>query len=243
MLEKLLARLAEVDSKVAELRAKLGLDAEGNPLSAGVPLVGDSGTDRGDVIWVWAHDVNVEPGRVYRYRISVVIYNPLFARKLSLVEDQKHLAESLVKVIEPSEWSEPVIVDPPLRMLASRALPEGLGDNSGRLGYGEAVAEVWRFHDGQWWSRSFTVQPGDVLGGVGLPDGVTPGSGEGNAAPVDFTTDWFVVDIVGRPDATRADTRNGRGARLVLQHVADDRVIVLDPVTDAAKRRPNEAAL
>ncbi|MCH2133455.1 MAG: hypothetical protein MK116_06875 [Phycisphaerales bacterium] len=240
------SRIDDLDRQIAKLREELGLtdddqfgDDSSDSTDAASTAPGVRIVDESNEIWVWAYDVSIEPGKTYRYRLVLVVYNPLFARKLSLVEEQKHLSESLIKVVDASEWSDPIRAQPPLRVLASRAVPSGLGNNSGRLGYGEAVAEVWRFHRGQWYSRSFTVQPGDVIGRAGVPDGDSTST----VGPVDFSTGWYVVDIIPRSDATRSETRLGKGARVVLQNVADDRVITIDPVEDVSKLRPGEGAL
>ena len=163
-----------------------------------------------------------------------MVYNPLFARKLSLVKEQESLAESMVKRVDASEWSEPCTVLPSLQVLAVRAMPSGYEGNSGRLGYGEGTAEVWRFYDGQWWPRKFSIQPGDVIGGIAPPDGVEP---EGTD-PIDFSTEWFVVDIMPRIGATKSDSRYGKGAKIIIQNMNDGSRVMIDPLADEAKQRP-----
>ncbi|MBG81059.1 MAG: hypothetical protein CMJ39_10195 [Phycisphaerae bacterium] len=235
-------RLAQSEAKIASYRQELGLDQDGNEIeteSGGEVQVEENPLDQTDEIWVWAHDITAEMGHTYRYRVSVVIYNPLFARKLSLVEEQKHLAESLIKVVDSSVWSEPLTAQPPLRVLASSAIPASAGANTGRLGYGQATAEVRRFYGGQWWSNTFKVQPGDVVGHPGYPEGLT----SADMDPVDFSTGWYVVDVVPRIDATGVEIRGGKGARIVLQHLEDDRIMVIDPQVDSGDVDPEEAAL
>jgi hypothetical protein len=100
------------------------------------------------------------------------------------------------------------------------------------------VAEVRRFYGGQWLSRTFTVQPGDVIGRASLPDGQA-NSGMG---PVDFSTGWYVVDVVQIPGARASDLRSGRGAKVVLQNLTDDRVMVIDPTSKLSKSRPDQGS-
>ena len=188
--------------------------------------------------WVWAYDITAQAGRTYRYRVALEVYNPLFARKLSLVEEQEYLAESMVKLIDASEWSEPVTVVPSLQVLAVRAMPSGYDENSGRLGYGEAMAEVWRFYDGQWWPRRFSIQPGDIIGGMASPDGQDPDG----ADPIDFSTEWFVVDIMPRIGASTTDSRYGKGAKIIIQNMNNGSRMIIDPVEDATKQRPESSA-
>ena len=74
---------------------------------------------------------------------------------------------------------------------------------------------------------------------MGLPEGFS----SEDMDPVDFSTGWYVVDVVPRIDATRSETRLGRGARIVLQNLEDDRIIVIDPLEDSGDADDEEAAL
>ena len=65
-----------------------------------------------------------------------------------------------------SDWSEPVRVEPFVRYYITRAVPSGFGAASGNLGFGQAEAEVFRFHDSRWHNQTFPLQPGDRIGGV-----------------------------------------------------------------------------
>ncbi|MDG2423245.1 MAG: hypothetical protein P8M22_04635 [Phycisphaerales bacterium] len=188
--------------------------------------------------WIWGYDITANPGSTYRYRVNLVVYNPLFARKLSLVEEQQHLAESLLMIVDSSEWSEPITMEPPLQIMAVRAVPSGQAENSGRLGFGEATAEVWRFHAGRWWPRRFSLQPGDVIGGLEMPE--LDYAVEG-MEPLDFSTQWYVVDVVPRMGATRSDTRLGKGAMVLIQKVNGTEIIRIDPDVDTLKPRPDQA--
>lgn len=189
--------------------------------------------------WIWGYDINATPGSTYRYRVKLVVYNPLFARKLSLVEEQQHLAESLLTVVDSSEWSDPIMMEPPLQIMAVRAVPSGLAEISGRLGYGEATAEVLRFHSGEWWSRKFTVQPGDLIGRLEVPDGESTEDMD----PLDFSTSWYVVDVVPRMGASRSDTRLGKGALVLIQNMDGDQILRIDPLVDNRKPRPGDEAM
>tara|TARA_B100001059_G_scaffold17056_1_gene14030 strand:+ start:1754 stop:3598 length:1845 start_codon:yes stop_codon:yes gene_type:complete len=233
------AKIKRLKEEIEELRKELGLDDEPEEDSGKADVQeGQEGDAADSTGWVWGYDITAQPGRTYRYRVALAVYNPLFARKLSLVKEQESLAESMIKLIDSSEWSEPVTVVPSLQVLAVRAMPSGYDANSGRLGYGEATAEVWRFYEGQWWPRRFSIQPGDVIGGIAPPDGVEP---EGTD-PIDFSTNWFVVDIMPRIGASKTDSRYGKGAKIIIQNMNNGSRMMIDPIEDAAKQRPETTA-
>ncbi|MBG83254.1 MAG: hypothetical protein CMJ40_01765 [Phycisphaerae bacterium] len=237
------ARIDRLKKDVLKLKQELGLDEDPDEAS------GEENTTKEDepekdapeaTGWVWAYDITAQSGRTYRYRTAVSVYNPLFARKLSLVKEQESLAESMVKLVDASDWSEPFTVVPSLQVLAVRAMPSGYEANSGRLGYGEATAEVWRFYQGQWWPRLFSIQPGDVIGGIAPPDGSGQEGQEGQDA-IDFSTQWFVVDIMPRIGASKSDSRYGKGAKIIIQNMENGSRMMIDPVVDAGKQRPGDA--
>jgi hypothetical protein len=182
------------------------------------------------IINIWAHDLSVVPGKTYRYRMTVEVYNPLFARKPELPEAQKSLADQFVLVSEPSDWTQPLVVEPPLRLFVTNAQPPNIGALGG-IGVGSAVAEVFRFHNGRWWQESFRVQPGDRIGGEKAAKG---------GSAVDYTTDWFVLDVVEVLSADRSELERNFGATVVLQSLnAPETTTIRSPRDDyaSAERR------
>lgn len=234
-LKRLQDQIDAIQAELAEDQAKQEADQTDGTIETDESL--DAEPELLDTRWIWGYDIQAHSGSTYRYRVTLVVYNPLFARKLSLVEEQQHLAESLVTVVDSSEWSDPVTVMPPLQILAVRAVPSGQAENSGRLGYGEATAEVWRFHGGRWWPRKFPLQPGDSIGHLDTPenDDIDP-----DMDPLNFATEWYVVDVVPSMGATRSDTRLGRGAKIVIQKLDGSEVITIDPRVDSLKPKPDQ---
>lgn len=159
-------------------------------------------------LWIWAHDLEVEPGRAYEYRISAVVYNPLFAKSLSLPESQRELASKVSLTSLPGEWSAPYRVRRPTRAYVLRATASGQGRGiAGPLGLGIAQVEVYRFYDGQWHRSKQTLQPGDEVG-------VTEESADGST--MDYATGWYVIDIIADPLASSEYADSGRGAIVLL---------------------------
>ncbi len=217
-------RLAKVD---AELK-RLGEQApEQEEPKVEAPVVVEK---EPEIINIWAHDLSVVPGKTYRYRMTVEVYNPLFARKPELPEAQKSLADQFVLVSESSDWTQPLVVEPPLRLFVTNAQPPNTGALGG-IGVGSAVAEVFRFHNGRWWQESFRVQPGDRIGGEKAAKG---------GSAVDYTTDWFVLDVVEVLAPDRSELERNFGATVVLQSLnAPETTTVRSPRDDyaSAERR------
>jgi len=177
----------------------------------------------GDEILVWSHDITVEPGRTYRYRVNVSVYNPFFGKKRSLLASQESLAQAFTLDSPPSKWSRPVRIYPLQRVFIIGASTRGAAVQ----GFGRATAEVYRFYDGIQWVEKFQVAPGGVVGGVKdvrLPDGTV--------REIDFSTSFFVLDIVADHDTGGP----GRGrptrpqARVLLQDLVDPQIVEMrDP--------------
>lgn len=167
--------------------------------------------ERLDDLLIWGHDINIQPGRTYRYRFVVEIFNPLFLRGNELLPAQRHLAEQFTLASAASEWSAPIVADPPLRLFVTNAKP--VGTALGQLPAGTASAEVFRFRDGRWWQESFTVQPGERIGGV-----------KGRQSTIDYSTDWFVLDVLPDISADQNELAQGLGAIVLLQSLSEDGV-------------------
>lgn len=170
-----------------------------------------------DELVVWGHDINVQPGKTYRYRFTIEIYNPLFARKNDLIPAQQGMADKFTLASKTSEWSQPITAQPPLRLFITAARPAGQTVGIGAGTMGSAAAEVYRFRDGRWWREGFNLQPGDRIGGMRSP------SRPGDKTPtIDYSTDWFVLDIVQDIGADQNAISQGLGAMVLLQSLSDE---------------------
>lgn len=172
------AQLKRIESEIARIEADLGAAApkEGAPAAAPPSLASK------DELLVWGHDLEVEPGKTYQYRCRVRVYNPFFARKNMLVEEQQDLglADRVALESPVSPWSGEIRVSQSLRCFLTRAT---VGDGTGNLG--SARFEVYRLVDGKWRVSDVSVQPGER---IGRPDAKNGG--------IDFTTDYYVIDVV-----------------------------------------------
>ena len=169
-------------SDIAAIEKELGVEpsvSSASPAAAKpVPL------SAMDEFLVWAHDMEVIPGQEYQYRCVAKVYNPFFGKGNQLVRDQDASGISSVFTLDSvaSEWSSPVTVLPKVRFFVSRS---STGDG-GMLGAGSAQLVIFVLQDGRWREENFSVVPGDRIGGIKQKDG----------KDINFTTDYFLVDVV-----------------------------------------------
>ncbi|HMB95428.1 MAG TPA: hypothetical protein VKK61_05265, partial [Tepidisphaeraceae bacterium] len=128
------------------------------------------------VIVCWANDDTVQPGHVYRYRITYKIKNPLFATVN--IAKNVNLTKTIALISEPSEWSANVEVPSIIKFWIVRS-PSSRGI---------VPIQIFRWHEGESKAKIFDVSPGDS---IGLKEG-----------DIDYTTGWTVVDV-GEDPRTR----------------------------------------
>lgn len=236
-------KLKELDAKIARFESELkalapDMKVEG-AAGGGIDLAGDQ------PVLVWAHDIGVQPGTTYRYRAIVDVYNPFFARGRQLVKAQAGLSDKIAMESLRSEWSKPVDVTPPVAFFVTRAIP-----GEGPLGLGSARVEVYRLHDGKWRREEFSVSPGDRIGRasdsarVAASKEVVAGEAKGGgkddkdaataaSGPIDFSTDWYIVDVVEDNTAERRPSSDQRTALVVIQKLdGQGRVEIRDPARE-----------
>ena len=182
-IRKLEDQLKEIEFDLEEQRSKKGeLLGENMPHSnlSGGDLVAPSDVkDNAYKIGVWAHDLTVEPGITYRYRLRVRVLNPLF-RQQRLTERQKSEHYNRLSLdSHATVWSKPVHIDPRLQFFVVGA------DRSMR----QATVEVYCMFNGQRQVEAFKVAPGDTIGGTVH----WPLNGELQA--VNMQIDALVVDV------------------------------------------------
>jgi len=208
-------RVARLSTEVSRTEAEIGRLAPGS-------VVADAGGSsmpdvmRDESLLAWTHDLEVEPDSTYRYRARVEVYNPFFARTNQLVVEQQSLADPFTLASAVGPWSEPVTVAPPVSFFVTRATP---GD--GALGLGSATVEVFAFRDGRRQVQSFSVSPGDPIGRRTEARRAERGAGE-----VDFSTGWFVIDVVEDPARDRVTAGDrARGVTVLVGRMDSPEVI------------------
>jgi hypothetical protein len=119
---------------------------------------------------VWSHDLTVEPGATYRYRVRYAVNNPLFGRERSLGSEDPDLV-ALAKqplVLSPwTDWTAPVAVGRESYFFVTSAREEGALNQRTAA----ATAEVYRMFYGYYRKHTITLTPGDpVQGEFRLPE-------------------------------------------------------------------------
>ena len=170
--------------------------------------------DAPEIVGIWAHDISAKPGCTYRYRMRVLLFNPLCGDERA--ENKKTRQQAWLTGAW-SDWSEPVETLQS-RYLFFTGVAPGIGSKPPRI-----RAEIYAWQQGWWYSSMFYYSdagqeigspravPQFVLAGDARPvrraeaslgvgasgrDRTMPaGSGPRPRITVDFTTDWTIVDF------------------------------------------------
>jgi len=182
--ERLYAELTGARVTLARERQRFDADAwtqsdmrRPGAMRDGVDGVNDGALDR---VAIWAHDLTIEPGRVYRYRVIVSVLNPLFQRGRLTDEQRAQYYHRLSLESAPSSWSEPI---------RTQAVPQWFVE-AVNPSTQQATVQVWRIFDGMPNSVTFTAAPGDPIGGR-----TTMQSHDGMPRDVDMHVPAVVVDL------------------------------------------------
>ena len=97
----------------------------------------------------------------------------------------------------------PISANPP----AANAAGALGGQQPGKLGLGQSSFEVYRFFDGRWWKERFAVEPGERVG-----DRKSIRTADNTNVDIDFSTDWYVMDIVADIQSSDNTDRGGAAA-------------------------------
>jgi hypothetical protein len=142
----------------------------------------------GGRILAWVHDMHLNISRYYRYRVRLVLVNPLLAlpaTEAKTPEDARQIA-----IATPfSEWSDPVIVP-----TATRFFLTG-GSEMLDKGAGAVTVTVFTSCLGQPVSHTFQVGLGQMIGAKVDKDVINPADGKRVKSPADFSTGAMVVDF------------------------------------------------
>lgn len=148
-------------------------------------------------VTVWGHDITVLPGRVYRYRLRVAVYNPLFQKHDRLVDELDAVADKLGWESEPSGWSQSISIHPKTYFFVVR----------GSQRVAEGTVEIYRIFNGGWRREEFTVHPGDTIGGTRRLES------DSVERDVDLSVGALVVDI--DPDAQSQQRATRQTVKLI----------------------------
>jgi uncharacterized membrane protein YgcG len=136
-------------------------------------------------------DFNVEPGKIYRYRVKLVVFNPFHNRHAEEVSDPS-LIEGEFRETAVSEPTRPVYVPEDAKFFVTH-----LDAHPGRSSLPWAKVDLY-----QWFASTGTVvnkeviaQIGQLLGGKQIADVLNPAEGVLDKEWVPFFTNDALVDI------------------------------------------------
>jgi hypothetical protein len=202
--ERLRRKLAKAEEKLAGLiEAKEEIELEIEELKEANSIDEGESVLSGE-IWVWGHDLAIESGMTYRYRMRVLLANPFFGHKPSLYPQQHALASSVELSSEQSEWSAPIAVQKSEQWFVKKAKAHDLNNPSSILERAYISIDVFKFSDGEWTKKSRDIRVGQPIAVEGMKEGLG----------------WFVLDVV----------EDVQGEVTLLQNYETSQVIAQRPV-------------
>jgi hypothetical protein len=146
---------------------------------------------------VWANDFTAKPGKTYKYRMRVIMYNPLAGYKPYLMNPDNNLLAGLA-----SEWVEAagsVSISKPIYYFVE-------GQSSDK---NAARFSVYKWYMGKWYKADFNVKIGETIGAKRKVVLLTSSMSDTNRSTterergeVDFSTDATLEKIDPNADGT-----------------------------------------
>ncbi|MEM1108496.1 MAG: hypothetical protein AAGH99_07375 [Planctomycetota bacterium] len=181
---------------------------------------GSAAADTPESVKVWAHDLSVEPGKTYRYKVLVSVMNPLYnftrLNETQLEENRNRISLGpSQEEIDAAEWSASatVEIDPVYYFFVDSANKDQKRAN----------IEVWTVYDGLWRRSEFTEYPGNEVGGIVEIDGLdTKGLGvQMNAGPIMLDVDS--VSVANGSSAVRVLFMDPESNQIITRLVNEDK--------------------
>lgn len=166
-------RMAELTKQMDQIAKQLSdtyeVGVDGKPLKPPTieaftgPLTSLTGPDATDTVTVWTHDISVEPGASYRYRLRVWVTNPLFGHVGDVPDSQHDLAARPAIASADSAWSNVVHTYPERVFFVAGATEASAGGQLGLERTASASVDVYEFYYGFWRGGSVSLDQGDQI--------------------------------------------------------------------------------
>lgn len=205
-IERLRRKLAKAEEKLAELIVeKEAIELRIEELNS------ESSIDEGESvlsgeIWVWGHDMDIEAGETYRYRMRILLANPFFGHKPSLYPQQHSLANSVELSSEQSDWSNPIEVQKSEQWFVKNAKTSESSSARKLFERGYISIDVFEFSDGVWIKKSRDIRVGQPITVEGMEEGLG----------------WFVLDVI----------EDVQGEVSILQNIETGQLLAKRPVLE-----------
>lgn len=148
------SKVATIERRLGKLGVNIAQPAQSDQPEVVAPALT---LHQNDEVKLWAHDMSAVPGAAYRYRMRVVVNNPLFGA--NLVEAQKSLGTDSLLAGEFSEWSDIVEVD----NLSDFFIISASESNPPASIQPASNAQLFVYYYGKWRAANVSVNPGDVF--------------------------------------------------------------------------------
>lgn len=265
-IKQLKDQITRTEERVEQLRTWLtdrGVDIEAVTGEKEAPSQTDwtpepaQALNAGGVVRVWRHDVTVDPGETYRYRLRVLVMNPLYSMQENLREQDTQAASQPAVESPWSDWSGAVRVAPEAQVFFTTSRSgQDAAIGGGGVTAVSATAEVYRYFYGHWRQAIVRLSPGDaVSGAIEAPRlplwdvQVAPDTGrvtvaqraQGTPAMLPLETDAFLLDVI-----PQAESESGRGGAQVVFRDEGGRIEVRTPGADRvspARRAAEESSI
>jgi hypothetical protein len=212
-----------------EMSAKPEAGLAGPPEATPVPSLRVQ-MEKGSLL-VWLHQEGLEPSKEYRYRVRLKLLNPLLTFDTD-VPDKKDA--QVADIDSPwSEWSEPIHPQLATNFFLVGASPA----------QGQVRVVVFAYSMGQRVRQTFTVGPGEPIGGIRQVSLVNPATLQKTSQDVDFSTGCVAIDFNFDKRVRRGNIIRPTVEMLYLDNSGKlrSRVGVLDEESEAYKEMAKQA--
>lgn len=152
-------------------------------------------------------DFDLEPGRAYRYRARLTLYNPNFDLPLDRVAHPS-IVENDTRVTDWSPPTAPVVIEKDLEYFVERT-QEG---NATRSDNATLNVHLWSEGLGTWVAQNIVVEPGQPVGGTKAvsTEIVDLVNNRMERAPVRLETEDLLADVMTMPSLDGGDEFHGK---------------------------------
>jgi len=187
--------------------------------------------DAGGDVLMWFHDVSAVSGKEYKYRVRLVLINPLLSYDDEL--DKEFKVDAKVPTIT-TGWSP--LSDPVSVRKETKFFLAGASDLTGSV-----RVSVYTQRLGQWANKAFSVTPGQLIGGKVTVPLTHPATGEVEKVTVDFSTGATAIDFDFNRQIPAGRFLKKTAAMVYLDENGDLKTRILD--TDKKAERAWQAQL
>jgi hypothetical protein len=175
LVRRLEGEIAQIEKQIKDMGGALPgqVDPNAVPVNPVAPQAGDQGGLAGGLLnqgefKVFAHDFDAQPGKTYRYRVRLVLNNPLFGKDILLKKNdaaQLELAKPSLAHSAWTDWTGEVAVDRDAYWFITATNTDTLRQNTPT-----AQAELYQFYYGFYRKATVSLEPGDaIIGEAKLP--------------------------------------------------------------------------